>query len=575
MIRRPQLMLVIHHGHAGRSPTLFPGKKSPDPDRPDEVQAGGIPGHFHDGELGGAYSQARPWRSFGAGVFERRDKGYNILLGEKPVISHDGNWVAAAEVVPAELLLKSKKGKDKENGPKPGMVLLNTSTGEQEVFESIRSFQFSNDSRRLLYLESQADAKKKTGTTLTVKSLADTTLNTYDFVTHYALDSMSRYLAYMVADTNGIGNGVYVVDLENSSSSSIGHLPDSSAWADQLSWNKRNGQLAFLAGIPGEKEKREDASLYLWAAGQDGAVLALDDSELEEGWKLYHTNALQWSRDGQSLYLGLKPQSEFLPEEEEIPDSIRDLFDTEQILSERGVDVWHWNDPFISTHQKVQWKREKDRTYKAVYHPVRDQLVQLADQEMPDIRISESSRRLLGSSNVPYAREVTWDGRYRDYYLVDLASGERKLVLERQGQTAILSPDGDFLAYYRDGDWFLLNAASLEIRNLTGSLEVPFADEDWDYPEEVPGYGTGGWMEGSSAVLIYDKYDIWQFSTSDGEAVCLTEGKGRREKYQFRIKTLTGIKKFLEKGEATFTDCLSRFMKIHGPIFDESRKGRS
>ncbi len=171
---------------------------------------------------------------------------------------------------------------------------------------------------------------------------------------------------------------------------------------------------------------------------------------------------------------------------------------------------------------------------------------------MPDIILSDNPDRLLGYSNAPYAKEVTWDGSYRDYYLVDLQTGERKLILEHQGQRVGLSPDGRQLVWYKDKHWYLMDAATLETRNITAGLDVPFADEDWDYPEEKPGYGIGGWLDQSSAVLIYDKYDIWLFPADETRATCLTEGLGREEKYQFRIKILDREKKYLESGEELY-----------------------
>ena len=94
-----------------------------------------------------------------------------------------------------------------------------------------------------------------------------------------------------------------------------------------------------------------------------------------------------------------------------------------------------------------------------------------------------------------------------------------------------------------------METSTKKSRNLTEDLKVTFADEDWDYPADVPGYRGGQWLDGSEAVLIYDKYDIWQFPTSGDEPICLTEGLGRAEKYQFRIRILDRERKYLESGE--------------------------
>ena len=75
---------------------------------------------------------------------------YTIHRGEKPVISNDGQWISAVHAVPAEERLKSasatKSKSDEGEGPKAGLILLNTSTGKQVSFENIKSSEFSNDS---------------------------------------------------------------------------------------------------------------------------------------------------------------------------------------------------------------------------------------------------------------------------------------------------------------------------------------------------------------------------------------------------------------------------------------------
>jgi dipeptidyl aminopeptidase/acylaminoacyl peptidase len=158
---------------------------------------------------------------------------------------------------------------------------------------------------------------------------------------------------------------------------------------------------------------------------------------------------------------------------------------------------------------------------------------------MPDVEPSENPRAALGISDVPYLKEITWDGAYEDLYVVDLESGERELVRERlatgRSSSGSLSPDGKHILYYDDGDWHLFDVRRGSTRNLTEGLEVSFADEDHDYPMDPPGYGHSEWYSDSSAILVYDKYDIWRFSVNGRPAQLLTEGIGRKEKTVYRV----------------------------------------
>jgi hypothetical protein len=483
---------------------------------------------------------------------------YILPMGDKPRISKDGSWVLASKVVSAEEAeraksqeqeAKSQEPRAKSQEPRAGAYLLKTSSGEKSVFENIQSYSFSNDSKWILLHHSaekkgaadKKDDKEKPGTKLCILSLERADTLSFSFVNSFTLDSLSNFLAFSVIDTNKLNNGLYIAEL-GGQGRSVKILGDTSTWIDNLTWNNSTGELAFLAGMKDVKERRLDAKLYFWKPGMESAEAVLTDGDLQIAWKIYHTNKLRWSKDGERLFLGLKPESEYIPFEDKEKDTIVDLMDMEKILEKRTVDVWHWNDPYINSNQKKRWKTEKDRTYTAVYYPAEKKLVQLADEQVPDVRIDESSNYLIALSNVPYARQATWEGRIYDYYLVDLKTGNKKLVVERQEQTVRLSPDGKYLVYFKEGDWYMLNAESLSRRNLTGGMDVSFSDEDWDYPADAPGYGVAGWIDASNAVMIYDKYDIWQFSTSGGEALCLTEG--RQSEIQYRIRKLENENRF-------------------------------
>jgi len=479
----------------------------------------------------------------------------HLVKANNPVFSNDARWVAMTDPVPA--LEKERAGKDLSRLPKPGMVLYNTTSGEEVRMDSVSRFSFSNDSRYLfLHLVDpelkKKDKKKKEefGSTLKVIAL-DAGMHEYtiSFVQSYAVDSTSSSLAYIVSDTMVANNGVYLNELNGSSEISQLLALDSMEWATDLTFSDRTGELVFLCGKKDKEGNRQDTRLYSWRKYTGEVEELLSGEDLDKGWRIWHANRLKWSEDGMHIYLGTKPEEEIVWPDSEEKDTITDLFDTREILDKREVDVWHWDDPYISTHQKKRWKDEKDRTYMGVFHLRNGQFVQLATPEMPRVHIGHSDLYTVGYSNVPYRKRVTWDGTYNDIYIVNMEAGTRNLVEKEVEHSVSMSPDGQYIAFYKNDHWFLVQSATGDKVSLTGDLEVPFYNEDWDYPADRPGYGVAGWVDRSAAVLIYDKYDTWMFPTNGEAPVCLTDGRGRRESYVFRIRNLDPDRKWYRSGE--------------------------
>jgi len=199
-------------------------------------------------------------------------------------------------------------------------------------------------------------------------------------------------------------------------------------------------------------------------------------------------------------------------------------------------------------------------------------VVPLADRVMRDVEPSDNPRSVLGLAATPYLKAVTWEGRFRDVYLIDLRDGSRSLVAERLGSTASLSPGGRYVVYYRDRAWHIFDGDDGATRNLTAGLETPFANEDHDYPRPAPGYGVADWIEGDRAVLIYDKYDLWLFPTGGGEPLSLTEGRGRRESTTYRVIDLDDDRDYLRVDERLLLSAYHHERKTSG--FCEARAGQ-
>lgn len=488
------------------------------------------------------------WPDRGDGKLEVKSTNgretFTLELGASPKITPKGVWVAAFRKVRLAEELKAKDDK-----PKQGLSLLSTEDGTITEFDSVQAFSFSEDGNWLAVhrmqskeVEDLKSKNKKLGSDLILRDLSSGAQFEFPFVREMAFDSLSQYLAYSVIDTTGEGNGLYIFDLESEEKQEIDGAAN--GYYTNLTWQHKSQKLAFIKAALDTAYVESNASLHLWASADARLQTLIETDENNDGFVLRSNNSLTFSNDGNRLFFGFMDaemarldaetdEKEDGEEEEEI-----DVYDIEEIVSDRGLDIWHGDDPRIKTHEKSSWGSQKNHLFTAVYHLGKNEWVQLADHEMPDINIAQNTKVVLGSSDVPYLKEITWDGFYRDYYAVNLASGERTKIGERLSGRMSLSPGGNFTTYYHAKNWHLVNVETGESRNLTNELNVPFYNEDHDYPAEVPGYNVAGWIENDAAILIYDKYDIWRFDTNNGNPRNLTGGEGREAKRIFRIEEM-------------------------------------
>ncbi len=513
---------------------------------------------------------------------------FTIERGSKPLISKDSRWVAVVIKPSAVELEKANKEK-----PKQGMALLETATGEVHHFEKVERFGFSDDSQWLAYhhfkeeekpakrekpqssqepptsAEPQKDKKKKeVGSTLVLHHLPSGQEISIQYVLSVAFDTSSRYLAYDIAEPEGKENGLFCGELQKQGYPQIAITKGENTRYSNLTWTKKESKLAFLSAIEDEEGQPGPATLWVWD-GETGKQKQVVKAEAApEGWTLPLKNQVSWTRDGQRIFFGFKPEtpqdvSTEKEEEQEEKEKV-DLFNIDDLLKRREVDVWHWNDPLIVTHQKKQWSRLKDWTYRAVYHLDSGKAVALADQEMRTVEATENPHFALGLADVPYLKEITWEGRFNDVYLVGLKDGSRKKVISHLSGRPSLSPNGNYVVYYHDLHWHIYDSKTGTTRNLTSQLDVPFFDEDHDYPSATPGYGMAGWVEDDRAVLIYDKYDIWQFPTGSGKPINLTGVEGRQRQVTFRVLRLDSEKRFFVKDEQLLLSAYHNLKKHTG-----------
>ena len=299
-----------------------------------------------------------------------------------------------------------------------------------------------------------------------------------------------------------------------------------------LSFDTNGTQLAFLADQAEFDKPVSPYRLYYWKAGDTSGAVELVSANTRgmlTNMVVSDNFAPRFSDDGQRLLLGTAP-----PPPAPADPNVRRPAPTR-------MDFRSYKDAQVQPMQQLRATQDRQRNYRAVVHLSDKRLVQLATPDLPTVNPGADPARAIGTSDLTYQQEVSWDGSYNDVYLVDLKTGNRRKLLEHFGGAATLSPGGGYVLYFDEStaNWFTYKIADGTRTNLTDRVPVKFFNESHDTPDLAPSYGSAGWTEGDKSVLLYDQFDIWEVRPDGTNGRMVTNGEGRRQHLVFRYRPMS------------------------------------
>jgi hypothetical protein len=370
--------------------------------------------------------------------------------------------------------------------------------------------------------------EKEDGTELILRDLPSGQETSFENVMEYAFDEKGTWLAYTAENEDGDADGVFGVATASGEASPV--LTGEGKYA-RLTVSKEDGKVAFLTNRDDWEADDPAYALYYAELGQGEARLVAnaETAGVPAGWEVSENGSLTFSEEGLRLFFGTAPTPP--------PPPTDTLPDDEQVR----VDIWNWKDPLIQPMQLVNANRERDRTYQAYASTDDLRVVQLGTLDVPEVDVSNKGEGDVAvattTTMTKYGWYVSHDRTYVDVYLVDVATGEKEMVLEKlSGRGVSFSPEGRYVTWW-DGtktDWMAMDVATKEIKNLTEELPYPVFDRLDDHPDELRSYRSAGWLEDDEAFLVNDEFDIWALDPTGGEPRNLTEGVGRDNNIRFR-----------------------------------------
>ena len=396
---------------------------------------------------------------------------------------------------------------------------------------------------------------KKTGTKLVIRQLSSGMEETVSFVLDYAVaEEGERVLLTSTGNDSTLLNGVYLFDCLEKKLTPVWR---GKGEYKQLSLDEKGNQIAFLANLDTTKAQVPPVDLCYWKAGQDSAKIIADESArfLPENWLVSENAKPDFSKDGSKLYFGIAP-----------PPILQDtnLLDDEIV----NVEVWSYTDGRLFTQQENQLNSDKKRSFQAVWHIADNKFVNIGSEDLPETTLGNegNANYAIAYTEEGYLQLISWEGSARkNVYLLDTKTGSKKEVVKGLNGNVGFSPGANFMMWYNRLD---STYAAYSIKN--GSTKVlntkslpPFYDEENDLPTEPSPYGVATWTKDDKAVLIYDRYDIWQFDPS-GNAKPIRLTNGREDQTVYRYMRLDREERFVETGQRLLLHIFNEKTKASG-----------
>lgn len=417
---------------------------------------------------------------------------------------------------------------------KKGFELFNLKTRKSQIIEGGIKYDYSNITDKLIILKKTSEENSELIITPPFGSMPVRIKNVQDF----SLSPDQRQLLYFTkSDT---GNNLHLLDLKFPSITKT-IIQSSADNFINFTWQKDGKSAAFFSA----SDPSAVSSLYYYVL--DGAhlshLLPENFTEFPSGTKMisHPIFKLLISDDLQRVFFGVKKQ---------IPDS----------KSDNLVQVWNADDKWIYPHRLEQGSFETSPKI-MLWQPSENRCTALTTNELPNIMLTGKQQYALLSNPMDYEPQFERDGP-RDYYMMNLQTLSKSLFLKEQyDDNALLipSPQGNYISYFKDSNWWIYNIPAQTHKNITESIGSKFTAKEQTLSPDIP-CGTPGWSKGDNEILIYDQYDIWAITPDGSSARRLTHG--REMKIKFRINPLPNIWPLKFTYDGSVTDSLDLKKKI-------------
>ena len=469
-----------------------------------------------------------------------------VPYGTRPSFSNDGTWLAySIGVSPDEREAAEKDDRSVRNE----LGLLNLRTGEQTTREAFEGFSFSDDGRYLALRRYKPKDKDSDGVDVVVHELATGSDMSFGNISEMAWQDEGSLIALVTDADDRVGNGVTLYD---PSSGRIRSLDADQAIYRELAWREDAADLVVYKTF--EDEAFEDTAhvALAWRDLDDDSPrsFSLDpqtDTYFPGSMRIVEFRAPSWSEDGSTLFVGIQDRrpapddpcassGEDDVKEDDADEGEADDGDAEGCDEDDdppGVEIWHSLDVDPVPGQRVRERQLRQVNFLSAWNMDRGTFVQLGDDLTELTAMVEGGRHVIGRDETPYDEDAMFRQQYADLYAIDVRTSEKTLIEDRVTIQYGGSPGGRYVLWFEGEDYFAYDLLSGEKHNITERVATTFVNLDvTPTREQMPSFGVAGWLDDDEAVLLNDRWDVWEVQLDGSGGRALTQGAPDQVRYR-------------------------------------------
>jgi len=404
-------------------------------------------------------------------------------------------------------------------------------------------------------------ACKKNNSDLILYDLLTESKNEYTNVNDYYFDNIGSSL--IINAINPFKNNLSLlisINLENKREDTISK---GNCTFEKLTFDVRDSQMAFVQTKDTLGIKQSSIILYKKCMKEAFEIIIDTIDGFKSTKQVYNLiNHLQFSKNGNQLFFEVQQMHETIENDSSNPEVA-------------DVTLWSYRDSYLPGEQlsKIEEYKNNNKSFIGVINLHIRKAIKLTENndDISSFKFCEGRNDSIALVRTRYNSDEMNSilAPSPTYHLISTKNGSRNLIISGTNYLSF-SPEGRYIIWYDKlkSNYFTFNTVSGVIKNITGSITVPLYDDEDDRPKLREGFDSPIWLENDSAVLISDRYDIWQVDPNNSKpSINITNRYGYMHKIVFRylnISENSDVKSVVQLGEELILMGFDRRTKNNG-----------